>query len=638
MPFTVGQAFRQGDVPSGSVVLADVASFQSVVKNRWPDGSVKFAILSGHVDTSANTWKTIGLSVGAAPAAQTPVSTTELKNSGASASIQFGAFGTASWSAGDWDSPTQNWVSGPEMSSWTYRKPLGSDPHLVAWLEVRTYKSGRVEMLPWIENGYLNVASPTSKSATASFTLNGTQRFSQALTLLNHQRAILASGTTLTHWAGADPQLIPRHNTAYLMASRVVPNYRGNSVNSSSLYSRLPTSYTPLGQASYRSNMGDPGYHPSIGLLPEWDVAYLTTSADPRAYRGVIISSYSAGRYGIHFRDEKTNRPLAFSSYPTLVMGDGSNVWNTGSSSTGSYTPTASGGLPPDYDSAHHPSMGFMAYLISGWNYHLEENQFLATTNYLVQNSPVRQSAGGVFESSAATGITRGAAWSLRSLAQAATLTPDSDALRTEFVNSINANVSYYHGRYVATANNPLGLVQPYDHYSPSDPWEGAVWMDDFFTASFGYLKDLQAYGSTVQTKLDQFLAWKYLSVVGRLGGTGSSEFSFRHAGQYTVPYAPSNSSNWQTGVGPWYTNWGAVARAAGVPTDGTSGSSIVDGYPELATGYVSNYMPALSYAVDHGAAGSAAAWSLLSSASNFASNLSTYNDDPVWGVKPRTR
>jgi hypothetical protein len=78
----------------------------------------------------------------------------------------------------------------------------------VAWLEVRAYKGGQVEVLPWIENGYLQVAGPTSKAGTASVSIGGTQRFSQSLSLLNHQRAVLASGSTLTHWyGGTDPKI-----------------------------------------------------------------------------------------------------------------------------------------------------------------------------------------------------------------------------------------------------------------------------------------------------------------------------------------------------------------------------------------------------------------------------------------------
>lgn len=637
MPFTVGQAFRQGEVPSGSAVLANVPEFQSVVKNRWPDGSVKFAILSGRLDLSANAWKTIGLSVGTPTAAQTPVSTADLKST--SASVQFGSFGTASWSAGDWDTPVQTWVSGPQMSSFTYRKPIGSDAHLVAWLEVRAYKGGRIEVLPWIENGYLNVASPTSKSGTATFTLGGTQRVSQSLTLLNHQRAVLASGTTLTHWVGGDPQLTPRHNAAYLMSTKLVPNYRGTTSSGSSLFGRLPTSYTPLMQASYPSAMGGTGYHPGIGLLPEWDAAYLTSGGDPRAFRGVVINAYAAGRYGTHYRDETTNRPLLFSSYPNLVMNETSGVAFVGSSSTNSYTPNASGGTPPTYDSPHHPSMGYMAYLLTGWNYFLEETQLLATTNFLKQNNTTRKTTQGVFETSSGANITRGAAWAVRTLAQAATITPDGDALRTQFSSSLDANINHYHAKYIAQPNNPLGVVEPYDHYDgTSGAWRAAAWMDDFFTATFGYVKELQSHTSSAQTKLDEFLAWKYRSVVGRLGGSGTDAIAYPQAAQYTVYYAPSNSANWSNGSGPWYSSWGDVARAMGLPTSAPAGSPLASGYPTDPTAYWGNLMPALAYAVDHNASGASDAWARVTSASNFSSLASGFDDNPVWGVKPRSK
>lgn len=639
MPFTAGQALSQGQVPSGSALLSDAAGFQFVVKNRWPDGSAKFAILSGRADLTANAWKSIGLSVGSAPAAAVAVSTADLKATNVSASVGYGSFGTVSWNAGDWDTPSQTVVSGPEMSAFTYRKPIGGDAHLVAWLEVRAYKGGRVEVLPWIENGYLKVAGPSAKSGTASFSLGGSQRFSQNLNLLNHQRAVLASGTTLTHWyGGADPQVTPRHNAAYLMGTKLVPNYRGNTSASSSLFAGLVTSYTPLAQANFQTDMGATGYDPAIGLLPEWDVAYLTSAGDPRAYRAVLINGYAAGRYGIHYRDESTHRPLKFSSHPNIVMSDGSGVASIGSSSTNNYTPATSGGSPPTYDSPHGPSMGYMAYLLSGWNYYLEETQLLATANYLKNNDTSRQYGKGVLETAVGANATRGAAWAIRTLAQAATITPDADALRSEFVNSVTENINHYHGRYIATPSNPLGVVEPYQHYTSSDPWSAAIWMDDFFTGTFGYLKELQAYNAAAQGKLDAFLAWKYKAVVGRLGASGADQYSYRYAAQYTANFAPSNSANWSNGSGPWYSSWGAVARSMSIPTSGNNGEPLESGYPDNATAYWGNLMPAISYAVDHGAAGAAEAWGRINAASNFSVQANDYNTNPVWGVKPRTR
>jgi hypothetical protein len=639
LPFTVGQALRQGDVPSGSALVAGSGELQFVVKNRWPDGSAKFAILSGRTDLTANAWKSIGLSVASAPAAAPALGTADVAATGLTASVQYGSFGTANWNAGDWAAPVQTWTSGPVMSSFVYRKPIGSDPHLVAWLEVRAYKGGQVEVLPWIENGYLQVAGPTSKSGMASVSIGGTQRFSQSLDLLNHQRAVLASGSTLTYWyGGSDPKITPRHSAAYLMATKLVPNYRGTTASSSPIFARLASSYTPLGQANFQADMAATGYDPAIGLLPEWDVAYLTTAGDPRAFRAVLINGYAAGRYGIHYRDESTNRPFKFSAYPTLVMADGSGVGSIGSSSANRYTPADSGASPPMYDSAHSPSMGYMAYLLSGWNYYLEETQFLATANFLKNGDGTRLASKGVIETAVGANATRGAAWAIRTLAQAATLTPDGDALRNEFVSSLTENINYYHGRYIATPNNPLGLIQPYQHYTSTDPWAAAMWMDDFFTATFGYLKDLQAHDASAQARLDAFVAWKYKAVVGRLGASGTDQFSYRYAAQYNVNVAPSNSADWANGSGPWYPSWGAVARSMGIPTSGNLGEPLESGYPDTGTAYWGNLMPAISYAVDHGATGATEAWTRINAASNFPTQANDYNDNPVWGVIPRSR
>ena len=625
-------------MPSGKTVAADLAEFQTVIKNRWRDGSVKFAVLSGRVALTANTLRTVTLQVVDVAASVTPaVTLADLKATGASASVAFGSFGSASWSGADWDSPSATWLSGSEMSSWVYRKPIGSDAHLVAWLEVRCYRGGVVEVLPWIENGYLLEPAPGERSGTASFSLGGSTRVSQALTLRNHTRAVLASGSTLTHWLASDPQVTIRHDTAYLMASRMVPNYRASTAPSSPVFGRLSQSYTPLAQSDYPTEMGSTGYHPSIGLLPEWDVAYLTSGADPRAWRAVVVNAYCAGRYGIHFRDKASQRPLAFSAHPNRVMGTGSGVTDVGTSSTGQYTPAASGGSPPQFKTSHHPSMGYMAYLLTGWRYFMEQSQFLATSQYLKQNDTTRQGSKGLLSSATGTNQVRGAAWSIRTLAQAAAITADDDVLRGEFVNSVSENVAWYHARYVAQASNPQGLVEPYDDYTPGgDPWVSAIWQDDFFTAAFGLLRDIAPVAANLVTAVNQFTEWKYKAVVGRLGGNGAAEYSFRRAAQYTLPYAPSDSANFANGSGPWYASWGAVARTLGMPQDGAPGATLLDGYFPDPTSYWGNLMPAIAYAHDHGAVGAAAAWSRLTGASNFDQIVSLFNDAPVWSVKPR--
>ncbi len=651
-PFAVGHAFKQGDIPSGSTVVASISHFQATVKTRWPDGSVQFALLAGRADLQANVPLKIDLISGTSSASGALLTETDLANQGTNALISFQGIGSAQLSnligqTGSFDSSRQqwragkvmDWIQGPEMSSWIYSSPMGSDPSLSAWFEVRFWQGGDVEILPWIENGYLLKTGITQKVGTASVTISGTSRFSQSLTVLNHTRTVLCSGTTFSYWLGADPKVTPRHDTAYLQKSKLVPTYGVQTPSSSGLFSQLSTSFTPFAQSNFPDVIGMAGYSSSIGLLPEWDAAFLTSGADPRALTAVVINAYAAGRYGIHLRDEKTNRPLRYSSYPNLVLdGGGLGVTDTGSSTTNSYTPGVSGGVPPYWKTSHAPSVGFMAYLTLGRFYFMEQSQFAATLVFLKQNDNSRKFTQGIFETRAGANTTRGAAWALRTQLHALLVTPDSDPLKSEFSNTINNNINYYYGRYIAQTNDPQGFAQPYSDYTPGDNiYMHAIWMEDFLTAAFGYILDAKVPSSTVMPNATAFFNWKARSIVGRLGNPGvSTEYDFRDAAQYNLPVAPSDSANWDSGVGPWYADWGQLYRVTMGANAGTAPANTLRGayFPD-PTSYWGNLQPAIAYAVTLNAPGAAQAYSRMTGASNWSSFVSAASSTPEWMIVP---
>jgi hypothetical protein len=636
-PFAIGFSFRKGDIPSGQHVVSNVTDLQVSPKNRWNDGSLKFAIVAGRAGLTSGTPLTVSLSPGAA-VERAPLTIADLKGTGITARFTAGAFGSAEWSAPDWDQPFIAWVAGPEMSSWIYRKPLSSDTHLVAWLEVRLFKGNAVEVLPWIENGYLMVAGPTSKAARFTFALGGTQRFDADIDLPNHCRTPLINGSALSYWLGTDPQVTPKHDTEYLQSTALVPSYRARVSPEAARVKALATTYTPLQQGNMPTGMGAAGYHPSIGLLPEWDVLYLTSTSSA-AYAGVVSNGYSAGRYALHFRDEKTNRPLLFSSYPNLVIGAGSNISNNGASTKDLYTPASTGTRPPTWAFTHHPSVGFMPYLVTGRWYFMEELQFAATLHFLKTTDWMRNFTEGVMETQANT--TRGIAWNIRTLAQAACITPDDDtALRKEFLTSLQANVDWNHARYIAQPNNPFGWAEPYSDYSGpgNNVYFEATWQQDFYTAAFGYAKSMEpAISAASSARLAEFFAWKARSVVGRLGGTGPNEYLFCDAAPYTIAVAPSDTADWIKGKGPWFADWGAIYAATMNQTNPGAGNQLRGGFFPDATSYWGNLQPAIAYAVQHGVPGALEAYRRLTSASNWSTLAGNFNGDPVWSVRPST-
>lgn len=647
-PIALGYAFRRGDVPAGSSVTAGSGTLQVTPRNYWPDGSLKFAQLvwRGAVGPSP---ATVALQTGGASGGA-PLTLANLQATGVTASIGCGTYGTVTWSGSDWLSPfafesgQSAWVSGPLMSSWIYRKPVGSDAHLVAWLEVRLYAGGAVEVLPWIENGYLKVAAPTSKAATFTFTLGGTQRFSASVDLPHHCRTPLISGAALSYWLGNDPQVSVQHDAAYLMATELVPTYRANVANTAAIVTALPAAFVPLQQGSFNyssDGMTSSGYQEPIGLLPQHDVLYLTSPG--AAYAAVVRNGYSAGRYPIHYRDETTNRPIRFSQHPNLGLPNGSGFHDNGSS--GAYAPAPSGTLPRTWDCAHAPSVGFMAYLATGRWYFMEEVQFAATANHLGKGSvpALRDGAKGLVKPEVGAWQTRAAAWQWRTLAQAAAITPDIDVtLKTELLDVMQFNIDNLYNTYVAQPNNPFGFIQSAAVYGAGT----AVlppWQQDFFTASTGYALAMQpSVSATHLGKLANFFAWTARSIVGRLGD--SSGFWYINGDPYVLRISDAVLPDYATGTGPWFTSWSEVyttlaAALAGASspnnwigsTEGTLCGEIMPGDRAMW----GNLQPAIAYAVRFGVSGAVAAYQRMTGANNWSALANAFNVAPVWSVKP---
>lgn len=652
-PFSLGHAFKQGQVPAGqSVVATGAASFQVTPKNAWPDGSLKFAILSGTANLTAATPLAIALDVGAA-AGGTALTTTQLKATGITASVDCGAFGAVSWATTDWDSPFQSWVSGPVMSSWVYRKPVGSDPHLVAWLEVRLFASGAVEVLPWLENGYILVAGPTNKSATYSFTLGGTSRCSVAINLGHHARTPIINGAELSYWLGSDPGVSVLHDRAYLQATELVPTYSAVLQATELAVTGQPTTYAPLqvGRWIYDGDyMGSTGYQRPIGLLPEHDVVYLTAVSSVHAamWAAVQRNGYSAGRYCVHYRDETTLRPLRFSDYPHLTIGTAQGFKDAGASSTGSYTPAITGSHVP-WDTAHAPSMGFLPYLLTGRWYHMETVQFVAGVNFLGPSDvpQVRDGSKGLVRPADGAFQTRSCAWAWRSLVQALCATPDTDtALRNEYIASVQYNLDHFAARYVDQANNPFGIVGPGESYAYNTATIG-VFQQDFITAAFGYSMGLGLpLSTTYQNKLSAFFSWKAKSTTGRLGSFASGGFPYVNADCYVISVSDNTAPDYVTGTGPWRASWDAIWT--NLPTALASASSpsdwlgYVDGTLRAEGGgpgersLWGNFMAGLAYAVRYAVPGAKTGYDRVTGASNFATMMGTpFNSNPVWAVAP---
>ncbi|WP_457421910.1 hypothetical protein [Roseateles sp. P5_E7] len=641
-PFCLGYAFRRGDIPAGSSVGSSITGLQVISRTTWPDGSLKFAQLAGVVDVTAGSMLVVRLKrVDTGASAGTALSLADLKKTGITAEFGAGALGAASFGAADWDAPQTVWASGPQMSSWIFRKTFGSDTHLVAWLEVRLFAGGAVEVLPWVENGYLQVTGPVNKAATYTFKLGSTERFSAAIDIPHHCRTPLINGTALSYWLADAPGVTPRHDLAYLQATEQVPTYSARVAATAGVAQALATSFTPLSSANFNyqgDSMAATGYQEPIGLLPQHDALYLTCDGVD-TYGAVIRNGYAAGRYPLHYRDEKTQRPIRFSQYPNLLLHADSRVSDLGGSTKSQYTPKPTGTQSPRWDCAHSPSVGYMAYLLTGRWYFMEQVQFAATLDYLskADEPNMRRGGLGLVQSCFGGWQTRACAWQWRTLSQALNVTPDSDTtLRQEFINCVQSNIENFHAIYVAQPNNPFGWIQPGEGYENNMQF-GASWQQDFVTAAFGYSLSMGLpVSAAVATKHDAFFRWKARSAVMRLGpATG---FWYINAAQYTMSISPVGVPDFQGGKGPWYPTDAAAYAAtyASLPSwfgnlEGKLAGEIMPGDRAAWA----NLTTAVAYAVRHGVSGALTAYQRMTTASNYPALRDAFHVAPVWSVAP---
>jgi hypothetical protein len=499
-----------------------------------------------------------------------------------------------------------------------YRSNVGSDATLSVWFHVRLYKNGRVWIRAIVENGYLD-APKADKTYLPTVTIGGTVVYNNSGTALTHYAYTRWSSEG---WIGGDPSITPKHNSQYLIDTKLVPNYWKRSPSSAAL-NGLTQTYTPMGKGDHTLNMGGTGFQKAIGILPLWDALYVT-STDSRAYRSVLANSSSLNSYPIVWRDSTTKLAARPTDWPNFSINSG----------TYSYS---AGGLT--WEMNHEPSEGYLAYLISGDYWHYETMLLHTALNYLARNN----SSGGSGATRIITAQTRGVAWFLRTISQLAGLAPSGDAVAADYQSLLSANMTHWKSKADAslTANRRLGYLYSYSAGGQMNAYgiEGvdAPWMHHFFAQAVGNGSDLEPLST--MTTYNAVRDWIYQGPVGIAGD--SSGFCFTFASNYSLKLSSGINLDPTT----WYSTWAEVysgSQAIGLISGGVCGNTLggsSGGHPSSApTGYWGNYLPSIAYAVEHGAPGAAAAWARLTGASNWSTiEGSGFDDIPIWGIVPRT-
>jgi hypothetical protein len=485
----------------------------------------------------------------------------------------------------------------------TFRAPFGSK--LSAWFEVRGE-----DVLAWVENH-----GTTTATGRLSLTLGGVERVA-------HESVAVGPRTRAALWpqraSGGEWPLSARS-----VSPPLVPPVRPGV--SQTYLSWLPQTYTPMMRGMYEEAMGTAGSHG--GLLNPWDMAYLA-SGDPRALRSVVLHGLAAGRYSIHHRDAATHDVLSFAANPHL---------SNNASSRGQLIPAVP--TANRWAISHHPSVGYLAYLLTGWEFFADEVRFAAANNHFSQDDRTRQFAAGIYRTDAGANTPRGAAWALRTLLHAALISPPG----SQYEQALKANVKYYFDTYAAPGASPFGMARPYSDYTgDDDELHHALWMEDFLTIALCWI----AMARPDDQQARALAHWKSKSIVGRLGDPADpAAFDYRDAAVYEQTIAPGDLNEVRFAnptSGPWYATWGDMWRAV---TKGRY-SRVDDGRlrgssasaPVRASQYWGIVAAAAAMAAHVRAPGADAALSRLTGAANWPAIEADFRNLPVWAVSPPER
>ena len=363
-------------------------------------------------------------------------------------------------------------------------------------------------------------------------------------------------------------------DAAYLVSTAAVPSYDVARYTGKSL-DRLLKQFDGKDRALLRTRVVSPSMPAGgmsrldIGPLPGWDAAAVL-SQDPRAVALSRAAGEDSGSFPMHYRDRATGLPYSVVDHPTASIHP-----NTTGSREGDRLPKfqpGPGDLHPETD--HAPSLGYLPYLLQPWDaWMLEEVHFWVGFHELSRpwKNEYRRGADGLLK----TGALRGFAWSLRTLALAAWITPDAHPQRGMYERLLANNLEDS-----AAIESPLGWWGSGRKSGPGTEWMAedvtnvtVPWQHDFGIVVWDWLVRLgYPKAAAFRDVLIRGLRGRFLEGPNPCEGTARQFAAIGQEGPY-ASWAEIHAKTFERRPAAdaptdfWHTNrpfdYGAIARAS---------------------------------------------------------------------------
>jgi hypothetical protein len=497
-PFQFGRPFIRGEIHDYPQILIDGApvTTQADVKNRFPDGSVAFAIISIVVRTiPANGRITLSFR-NQSSGHNTPLTQAQMLDP----KFDFDAQMQLSFTSGIATSASARrmlqdghytlWTSGQiaqtveladDGASASYDLGNGDGYHpfrprfyATFWPSTRQVtvryvgengKSTELEDLAYTLTLTLGKTSPRNVySIDLSASTGGKLHWSM-------------SNWTKVFWIGGEPQqqIDIDNNLAYLESTRYIPNFDPNlSVSWSAIeagYRQWLARPNDLYDGSWnkqgiwQTGMATAGSRPDIAPYPQWTVMWLY-SGDWRARQMALETANLASAWSVNLRESDPSRNLLRIDAPGTGTGIGHTIAITDRKTitlfrldtlTYPYTKREDrvvvvGPVSQKwtFDGAHQPAPFYPQYILTGDPYYLNEMYMWAgfsAARYSVDVGNPKSRAPTGAEGSIADEL-RGAGWVIRNRAEAAFAAPDGAPEQTYFRYLTNDAIARWEGGF----------------------------------------------------------------------------------------------------------------------------------------------------------------------------------------------
>jgi hypothetical protein len=493
-PVTFGMIFAKGDVPRTPAVTGRTA--QVDVKRRWPDGSVKHAVLTVDLPAIAKGGSDKLVFVTAEPpAARGPLDPkeglAELKDAVVELRIHNGPAVSASLAkairAGE---PRRVWLDG-ELAREVHFKAVPTDAEgrrdgdLEVRFRLRRYPAAKtarvaivVENTKWTSPGGVPYDVTIRIGEKEVYARNRVGAWPQEKHYAGHARW---TRWVKRFWLGRPlDDVHVRYDVKYLVSTGLLPRYDPNVRVSEAALARMAAGWDRaatdvLQRGTIAAYFPMTGGRPDIGPLPRWCARFIL-SQDPRARRVTWGNADLSGSCPMHVRDPKSDWFIDIDEHPGFSFNERGTKQRLKPRDAKDTPWIIAERSHFQVDDAHQPSLAYVPYLLSGEYYYLEEMGFWAAWNMVVRHYAYRQGAQGIV-----TGQTRGVAWAVRNILHAAAAAPDGSKARRYFEAKLENNLRHLAALPTGPEASGLGIFTYEKTHAYTRGWP-ADWRSRYYS------------------------------------------------------------------------------------------------------------------------------------------------------------